>query len=151
MQTWIDLPFADGRYVFKLGLEQIKEIERKCADGIGAIYGRTRKGRYGFASGEALPDEGQYRWPELVEVVRQSLIGGGDGIVDGADVKVSAVRANDLIESYLLGATDKRMAMTEVWALAYAILVALIEGYTPPKKDEPAKVPAPRKPRSAKG
>ena len=144
-QTWIDLPFADGRYVFKLGLAQISEIERKCDDGIGAIYARTRKGRYGFEPGEALPDDGGYRWPELVEVIRQGLIGGGEGIVDTADVRVSAVRANDLVENYLLAATDRRMAMTAVWALAFAILHALIEGYTPPKKDEPAKAPATRK------
>ena len=142
MQTWVDLPFADGRYLFRLGLAQIAELERKCDAGIGRIYARTRAGRYGFEPGEALPDQGEYRWAELVEVIRQALIGGGEGLVDGNDVKVSPVRANDLVEAYLLGATDKRMVGTNVWALAYTILNALIEGYTPPKKDEPGESPA---------
>lgn len=143
MQTWIDLPFANGRYLFKLGLAQIAEIERACDAGIGRIYARTRAGRYGFAAGEALPDNGEYRWPELVEIIRQGLIGGGQGIVDGLDVPVSTVRANDLVSAYLLNATDQRMVMTDIWALAYTILHALIEGYTPPKKDEPGESPAP--------
>lgn len=142
MQTWIDLKFADGEYCFKLGLEQIKEIERKCDAGIGAIYARTSKGRYGFEDGQVYPEIAEYRFPELVEVIRQGLIGGNCGIVDGADVRVSSVRANDLIEAYLLSPTDKRVVMTEVWALAYAILNALIHGYEPPKKDQPGAGPA---------
>lgn len=143
MQTWIDLPFADGRYLFKIGLEQIAELERKCDAGLGRIYARTRAGRFGFEPGEALPDQGEYKWAELVEIIRQALIGGGEGVVDGQDVKVSANRANDLVHAYLLGATEKRMVGTNVWALAYTILHALIEGYTPPKKDEPGDSPAP--------
>lgn len=130
-QTWIELPFADGKYLFKLGLGQIAELEAKCEAGIGRIYARTRAGRYGFQAGEVLPEQGEYRWPELVEVVRQGLIGGATGMVDGVEVKVHAPRANDLVERYLIQATDQRIAMTHVWALAYAVLHALIEGYTP--------------------
>lgn len=141
-QTWIELPFADGRYLFKLGLGQISELEAKCDAGIGRIYARTRAGRYGFQAGEVLPEQGEYRWPELVEVVRQGLIGGAAGIVDGVEVKVHAPRANDLVERYLLQATDQRMAMTHVWALAYAVLHALIEGYTPPGEAGAGESPA---------
>lgn len=141
-QTWIELPFADGKYLFKLGLGQIAEIERVGDAGIGRIYARTRGGRFGFRPEEALPDSGEYRWPELVEVVRQGLIGGAAGIVNGESVTVSAPRANDLVDRYLLQAGDQRMAMTQVWALAYAILHALIEGYVPPKKGEPGESPA---------
>lgn len=138
MQTWVDLKFADGEYTFKLGMGQIAEIEQKCGSGIGAIYARTIKGRYGYQDGEIYPDLAEYKFAELVEVVRQGLIGGGSGEVDGKPVTVSPVRANDLIERYVLTASDQRMAMTQVWSLAFAILAALIEGYTPPKKDEPA-------------
>lgn len=141
-QTWIELPFADGKYIFKLGLAQIAEVERVGDAGIGRIYARTRAGRFGFEPGEALPDNGEYRWLELVEIVRQGLIGGGAGFVNGAEVVVHAPRANDLVDRYLLRANDERLAMTQVWALAYAILHALIEGYTPPKKDEPGESPA---------
>lgn len=143
MQTWIQLPFADGEYLFRLGLAQIVELERKCDAGIGRIYGRTRAGRLGFDPAEALPDEGEYRFPELVEIIRQSLIGGGAGMVDGVDTTVTPVRANQLVETYLLGATDQRLALTRIWALAFAILHALVEGYTPPKKDAPGESPAP--------
>lgn len=140
--TWIELPFGDGKYLFKLGVGQIAELETKCDAGIGRIYARTRAGRYGFAPGEALPEQGEYRWPELVEVIRQGLIGGGSGIVDGADVTVHPPRANELVDRYLIQATDQRLAMTQVWALAYAVLHALIEGYAPPKKAAPAGKPA---------
>jgi hypothetical protein len=61
------------------------------------------------------------------------------------EYRFSAVRANDLVQAYLLGVTDQRMAMTVIWKLAYAILHALIHGYTPPKKDEPGEGPATRK------
>jgi hypothetical protein len=142
VQTWIDLKFADGEYSFKLGIGQIAEIERKCGSGIGAIYARTLLGRYGMGDGDIMPTQAEYRFSELVEVIRQALIGGGQGLVDGQDVKVSSVRANDLIESYVLGLTDKRMAMRQTWALAASILAALIEGYSPPKKDEPGESPA---------
>lgn len=141
-QTWIELPFANGKYIFKLGLAQIAEIERVGDAGIGRVYARTRAGRFGFKPEEALPDNGEYRWSELVEVVRQGLIGGGSGIVDGGDVTVHAPRANEIVDRYLLQASDQRLAMTQVWALAYAILYALIEGYTPPKKGEPGESPA---------
>ncbi|WP_420139819.1 gene transfer agent family protein [Sphingomonas sp.] len=142
MQTWAAFPFANGTYKFALGLEQIKEIERAAGAGLGAIYARTSKGRYGFADGEIFPDLAEYRFPELVEVIRQALIGGGEGMVDGEDVKVSAVRANDLVQAYLIGISDQRMAMTQIWALAYAILHALVHGYSPPKKGKPAAGPA---------
>lgn len=141
-QTWIELPFADGKYLFKLGVGQIAEIERVGDAGIGRIYARTRAGRYGFKPGEALPEEGEYRWTELVEIIRQGLIGGGSGMVDDNEVTVHTPRANDLVDRYLIQATDQRMAMTHVWALAYAILHALIEGYVPPKKAAPAEKPA---------
>jgi hypothetical protein len=137
-QTWIELPFADGKYLFKLGLAQIEEIEGKASKdagapvGIGRVYARTRAGRYGFEPSQALPESGEYRWPELVEVIRQGLIGGGMGWVNGAEVKVSTPRANELVDRYLLQATNQRLAMTDVWALAFAVMHALIEGYTPP-------------------
>jgi len=142
VQTWIDLKFADGEYSFRLGLPQIAEIERKCGAGIGAIYARTLRGRYGIGDDEIMPTEADYRFPELVEVIRQGLIGGASGVVDKMEVKVSSVRANDLIDAYVLGISERRMALRQTWALAAAILAALIEGYSPPKKGEPGESPA---------
>lgn len=145
MQTWIVLPFANGEYRFALGLEQIKEIERAANCGIGAVFARTSKGRYGLLEGEIYPELAEYKFTELVEVIRQALIGGGEAIVDGQDVKIPAVRANQVVESYLLGISDQRIAITQIWMIAYAILHALIHGYEPPKKAEPAEKPATRK------
>jgi hypothetical protein len=142
VQTWISLPFGNGIYVFRLGPHQIAEIERACDAGIGRIYARVAAGRFGFKPDEALPDNGEFRWPELVEIIRQGLIGGGEGVVDGNDVKVSPIRANDLIDAYLLGATDKRMTMTAIWAHAYAVIHPLMHGYDPPKKAKPGEGPA---------
>jgi hypothetical protein len=141
VQTWIDLPFADGVYTFKLGLAQISEIEKKCDAGIGAIYARTLAGRYGLGEGEVLPTEGAYRFGELVEIIRQGLIGGKHGLVDGVSVLVTSQRANELLANYVLDGGD-RMVLRQTWALAAATLSALIEGYQPPKKDEPGESPA---------
>jgi len=142
VQTWCEIDFADGRYKAALGLAQIREIERAAGEGIGAVFARTSKGRYGFLEGEIYPELAEYRFPELVEVIRQALIGGGQGLVGGEPVKVPDFRAVELVERYLLGIGDQRMAMTRIWELAYRILHALIHGYTPPKKAKPAAKPA---------
>lgn len=140
MQTWCDIEFGNGRYRAALGLEQIKELERLCNAGLGEIFARTSKGRYGFLDGEIYPEAAEYRFPELIEVIRQALIGGGVGVVDGQDVKVPDFRANELVQAYLLGLHDQRMAVTRIWALAYQILHALVNGYVPPKPKKKAPV-----------
>lgn len=141
MQTWLDLPCFDGVYTFKLGLAQISEIEKKCDAGIGAIYARTLAGRYGLDEAAVLPTEGAYRFSELVEIIRQGLIGGKHAMIGGADVLITSTRANELIQNYLLDGPD-RIVMRQTWAIAASVLSALIEGYTPPKKDEPVESPA---------
>ena len=140
MQSWLDLPCFDGVYTFKLGLAQISEIEKKCDAGLGAIYARTLRGRYGMAEGDILPVEGQYRFAELVEVIRQGLIGGKHALVDGVDVLITSARASELIQNYVLDGSE-RMVVRQTWAIAAAILSALIEGYDPPKKKEPEPEP----------
>lgn len=139
MQTHIDLKFADGTYTFKLGLAQINELETKCGTGIGAIYARLLKGRYRAQDGEefGLPLEAEFRNIDLVETIRQGLIGGGRGEVDGQSVVVTTIRANELVERYVV---DR--PRLEAWETATAVLSALIEGYEPPKKDEPGEGPA---------
>lgn len=129
MQTWVDLPFADGEYRFSFGLGQISELEKKCDAGLGKIYARTLAGRYGLDIDSILPLEADYRFAELIEVIRQGLIGGNHGIVDGAIVPV---RANDLVSAYLFNPSDQRLPVKETWALAASILSALVEGYVPP-------------------
>ncbi|MEH3121169.1 MAG: gene transfer agent family protein [Sphingomonas phyllosphaerae] len=141
MQTWVDLKFADGEYRFFLGPAQIAELEKKCDAGIGRIYGRTLAGRYGTGDDEVMPDQGDYRFSELREIVRQGLIGGAQGVVDGDEVQVSSIRANELVERYVLSRRG-RITLRALWALAASILFALIEGYDPDPKAEPGSDPA---------
>lgn len=142
VRTHVDLKFADGEYRFALGLAQIHELQTKCGAGIGVIYARVLQGR--------VPDDdighplyAAYHANDLVETIRQGLIGGGEGIVDGQPIKVSAMRANDLVERYGPGADG--VPLSAMWKLAAAILFAKIEGYEPAADDAAAKKKAPRK------
>lgn len=147
MQTHVDLYFADGEYRFALGLAQIHELQTKCKIGIGGLYARVVQGRVEDDIKLAHPAYAAFHVDDLIETVRQGLIGGGEGRVDGQPVKVSAMRANELVERYLLP-----MPLKEQWDLAAAILFAKIEGYQPP----PDEVPPPpdkkkvRRPRAKK-
>lgn len=128
MRTDIDLAFADGEYRFALGLAQIHELQTKCKVGIGGLYARVLQGRLTEdPTGGGHPQFAAYFVDDLTETVRQGLIGGGEGIVDGQPVKVSALRANELVQNYLIP-----MPLQEQWDLAAAILFAKISGYTPP-------------------
>lgn len=126
MQTHINLHFADGEYRFALGLAQIQELQEKCNAGIGAIYARVLQGRVAGDIGVGHPGYAAYRHEDLRETVRQGLIGGGEGLVDGQEVKVSTLRANQLVERYL-----EALPLKEQWDLAAAVLFAKVEGYAP--------------------
>lgn len=126
MQTHIDLAFADGEYRFALGLAQINELQNVCGDGIGAIYARVLQGRVASDVTVGHSGYGAYKLADLVETVRQGLVGGGQGLVDGQVVKVEAMRANQLVANYL-----HDMPLSKQWDLAAAILYAKVEGYEP--------------------
>lgn len=126
MQTHIDLAFADGEYRFALGLEQIKELQNTVGDGIGAIYARVLQGRVAADPTVGHPGYASYKLEDIVETVRQGLIGGGQGLVDEQAVKVEPMRANQLVANYL-----HAMPLSKQWDLAAAILYAKIEGYEP--------------------
>lgn len=125
-QTHIDLAFADGEYRFALGLEQINELQNACGDGIGAIYARVLQGRVASDVTVGHPGYAAYKLADLVETVRQGLIGGGQGLVNDQPVKVEAMRANQLVANYL-----HAMPLAKQWDLAAAILYAKVEGYEP--------------------
>lgn len=130
------LAFADGAYNFKLTLHGIKEIQDKTGGGIGAVWQRLAASRLNFMGEDVgIPNEAQFKIQDIVEPIRQGLIGGGSGIVDGEDIKVTQHKANELIERYV--ASEPLQAG---WALAYAIVGGLIEGYEPPdEKPKPKK------------
>lgn len=142
MQTWVDLKIADGAYRFQFGLAQIKELETKCDAGLGRIYARTLAGRFGPAADQVLPLEGDYRFTELIEIIRQGLIGGNHAEIDGEVRTVSSVRANDIIMNYLINPGPDRLNVAVVWSIAASALHALVEGYTPPGEVGAGDIPA---------
>ena len=123
MQTEIDLPFADGHYCFKLPIRRIVEIEEKAGP-IDLVKHRLMHGGWGIH--------------DVVETIRQGLIGGGKGEVNGQPIEVTALRANSLIENYVDG-----HAIAEHHITAKAIIAALYVGYAPAQE---AKKKAPIKP-----
>lgn len=128
--TALTLHYGDGEYLFDLKLPQLAELQEKRGAGVFKIYGRVLAGRY-LLDGEplALPAEGEAFAEDLFETIRLGLIGGGEGLVDGQPVAVSALTARLLVERYSHAAP-----LREAWATAAAILGARVEGYTPPKK-----------------
>ncbi|MDO9489030.1 MAG: gene transfer agent family protein [Sphingomonadaceae bacterium] len=141
--THIDLPFADGIYSFRLGLAQIAELQAKCGVGIGGLYARLLRGRYVIDTlSLGLTTEADFHLADVIEPIRQGLIGGRRGEVDGQPVEVSSIVAVRLVENHLCGKDGSlHVPLREAWNLAVAIMAALIEGYTP-KKAEPAVAPA---------
>lgn len=124
-QEELRLAFADGEYLFRLNLYGIKEIQEKCGAGIGKVWSRLASSRLNHL-GEDIghPQLADFRIEDIVEPIRQALIGGGQGEVDGVAVKVTPILANRLIENYVLS-----RPLQEGWATAYAIVGGLVEGY----------------------
>lgn len=133
----IELKFADGDYLFALPLARIAELERKCgAPGapaaIGKIFARVLKGAAQTTEGETylVPAVAEFYAVDLIETIRQGLIGGAHGMVNGEEIKVTPAIADSLIQGYV---ADR--PLQEAWNLAVSILGATILGYDPPKKD----------------
>lgn len=128
MQTEIALPFANGEYLFRLPIKRIIEIEEKAGP-IDLVKHRLMHGGWSIH--------------DVVETLRQGLIGGAKGEVNGKAIDVTALRANSLIENYVDG-----HALAEHHLTAKAIIAALYVGYAPAqqaKKKAPVKRPSRRK------
>lgn len=132
MQTSIDLAFADGAYTFRLPIRRIVEIESKAGP-IDLVKHRLVNGGFGIQ--------------DVVEVIRQGLIGGGKGIVSGSEVEVTSLRANSLIDNYVDG-----FALGPHHITARTIIGALYIGYAPATEAQ-KKSPSvkPRTPRRSTG
>ena len=141
----IVLPFGDGEYLFRLGLVQLAELQTKCDAGLGRIFARVAKGRHLLNNGSTIgnPEEAEWIVADLYETVRLGLIGGGEGTVNGAVVKVTPLLAKQLADSYVVARPWK-----EAWTVAAAVLMACVEGYHPPA-ETPAKKAPPAKTREA--
>ena len=98
----IDLEFADGEYHFALPLERIEELQRKCSIGIGGLFARLLKGCQKHPlTGQVVvnPSAGEFYAIDIIETLRQGLIGGGRGVASGAEIKVTPHVANQLINT----------------------------------------------------
>lgn len=133
----IELNFADGEYLFALPLARIAELERKCGApgppiGIGEIFSRVLQGAAKTQDGETylVAAVARFHAVDLIETIRQGLIGGAHGMVNGEEVKVTPAIADRLIQSYV---ADR--PLQEAWNLTVSILGACVLGYDPPKKD----------------
>lgn len=128
MDTAVDLKFADGVYRFWLPWPQLLELERKCgysgADGL-----RRPKSVFqifnemGVLGANAL---------DVKETIRLGLIGGNQGLVDGSEITVGPLTAQQLIEDYVYPARP----LDEAMQLAATILHAAIAGVDVKKKPE---------------
>lgn len=134
MANFIDLDFADGEYRFALPLAQIDELQRKCGAGIGAIFARTLKGASRHGDNIILaPGQAEFYAADIIETIRQGLVGGKTGTVDGKAVEVTPPIARRLVDNYVLN-----QPLSHAWEIAVAILGAVIVGYEPPGKKEQA-------------
>lgn len=130
----IEIEFADGSYTFALPLPRIHELEAKTSIGIGGLYSRMVKGVMEVGNKVFMdPAQADFHASDIIETIRQGLIGGGKGVVNEAEVQVTATVANRLIVNYVL--TEP---LYQHWSLAVAILGVCVKGYDPPKKAEPA-------------
>lgn len=133
MANSIELDFADGSYTFALPLERIDELQRKTGTGIGAIFARVIKGANMIGDDIVLaPASAEFYALDLIETIRQGLIGGGKGVVDGKEIAVTPVLAQRLVANYVLN-----RPLSEAWELAVSILGAVIVGYDDGKKKAP--------------
>lgn len=130
MANSIELAFGDGEYLFALPLERIDELQRKTGTGIGAIFARVVKGANRLGDDIVLaPGSAEFYALDLIETIRQGLIGGAKGVVDGKEIAVTPVLANRLVTNYVLS-----RPLSEAWELAVSILGAVIVGYEPEDK-----------------
>lgn len=138
----IELEFGDGSYTFALPISQINELQRKCGVGIGGLFARVLKGCVQIGDDIVLaPAQAEFYALDIIETMRHGLIGGGKGMVNDEEVKVTPMIATRLIDTYVMG-----RPLSESWSLAASVLGAVIVGYDPPKKDEPAEERAPETP-----
>lgn len=111
IRTDIVLPFANGRYLFKLPIRRIREVET-LAGPIDLVRHRLLHGGYSI--------------DDVIGVLQQGLIGGGKGWVNGTEVEVTTLRAESLIDNYVEGG-----ALAEHHVTARQVIAALFVGYEP--------------------
>jgi hypothetical protein len=105
VSTTVIVKWADGRYAFHLGLDQIEELQRLCKAGFGEISTRLFSG--------------QYYIQDIYETIRLALIGGG----------MAPTIALDKMDAYVYRKPVNRAGdPSSPHVLAMAIFAAVING-----------------------
>lgn len=128
----ITLEFADGEYLFRLPLVLLAELQQLRGTPVTWPDGSAglRPKAFGTIWREQMT--GEYDPLDCRQIVRLALIGGGRGVTaEGVDVEVSAPRAERLVATYF-----DPWPQQDKWDLARAILVAVAQGYVPPRDDD---------------
>ena len=112
MLNLVDLDFGNGRYTFRLNLPQIRAIEAEAKCGLGEVAINLFEGRWKF--------------DVVIEIIRQGLIGGNAGIVNGIGLEVPPYKANELIAAYVID-----QPINQAVTLAQAVMSAALVGYEP--------------------
>ena len=112
MLNSVDLDFADGVYTFRLNLPQIRCVEAEAKCGIGEVALNLF--------------QGHWRADVVIEIIRQGLMGGEAGIVNGEGIAVPTYKANELVHNYVIN-----KPLNQAASLAQAIISAALVGYEP--------------------
>lgn len=142
MDTGLTEVFGDGSYRLWLPMPRVVAIERETQTSILALFYNLGE-HLGISMGETVlagPSPATLR--ECQSVIRNALIGGNDGSVNGEAIAVGDSLGKELVDTYCYPA---RPAMHDV-ALAWRILKAAIYGVQLPessKKKAEAETPAP--------
>ncbi len=145
--TAVTLPFADGRYTFALPVARVFAIERTGEKrSIFTIYDDLAGGLVPNESeGFSYAFGGSARMDEIRAVIREGLIGGREGIVDGETIVIGQADAVRLIEGYCY---PHRPAAEDA-ETALFILDAAIRGVQLKKKADPQPDPQSRSVRAS--
>jgi len=112
----IELDWADGKHTFRLGLDELEELEQKLDTSLFALARRLH------------PDVPNARTKDIVEILRIGLIGGGK----------DPATAFALVRRYV----DER-PIEENRDMAYAVVLAgLARVHPAPEDDAPGEAPA---------
>lgn len=140
MDTKVTLPFADGEYTFWLPMPRVvaaeREMARRDADGacnphsIFAVFHDIGSHLGQIGDEPALIGPSPALLSDAHTIIRNALIGGNSGMVDGESVAVHESLARELVETYCYPA---RPAMHDL-GLAWKVLRAAIYGIDPGSK-----------------
>lgn len=125
METALTTKFGDGTYRFWLPMPRVIAAEREISGSILALFYDIAEALGESVGGTiVLAGSTDARLKSCHAVIRNALVGGNEGQVDGEIIAVGDTLARELVETYCYPA---RPAMHDI-ALAWEILRAAVYG-----------------------